>query len=461
MIRLLFLLLIIFNLTYGQDTLAVIEPKYGAEDVEMFFAGDTSFVRMIYDHVTTAKQGSIGIWYTGENKLADVDLAQIRSQRLLGVHCQGSTTYYYAYREAGKKTEISGYRSESFGPATHAFTTTFPGVPSSGFIRNGHFAIFFWERKASTVHLIEYDGGDLAASSQIKIPLDLKSVREGDVSFIAEGGATRITADGVPLKLFLDGDRFSAVFDDIWMEYRGDETKTLFKTHVFRKDLGTGKEDIDVFFSTDRYAFKGFIHKSNLYRFASADGSSKLTVHDLDNDKVLHELTLNQKLPAIEHYGAEHKIAKVSIDPYRNIMSSDTDVGILVDEHKGQVIVTAGFISHYKGSFTLLGYGSPVVAPGIGILGTVIGTTLMQLQDDPAYSLYTYFQGSPETKFEAVQPPRKNDFVKIRMDEYELQNLSHRHLSYTGHFAGKNYWVGAYKVFGIPRYVFIKFDKTP
>jgi hypothetical protein len=458
---LLFLLPIIFSLTtYGQDTLAIVELKIGADDLEVFFEGDTMFTRLFNDPAKTAVRGSLGAWYVGKTKFAEVDLKEMQSDRLLGVQRRDNITYFYSYRGAGKKTAISVYRSDLFGPATHSVTTTVSGIPSAGFIRNDHFAFFVWDRKASTVRLLEYKGAELVVSTDVKIPLDLKTVREGEVSFIAQNETTRITPSGVPLKLFIDGNTIGAVYDDIFEVYdEEDETKTLFKTHVFRKDLLTGQEDIDVIFSTERYAFKGFLYKDHLYRFASCDGFSKLTVHDLDQNKVLSEFILDDKdsIRGFERIGSEHNVSRKRLRSFGNIISYKTDVGLIVDEHKDNVIVTAGFIDHNKGEVRPLGTGT-MLAP-IMVL-SLVGSALMQLKDDPNYTFYTYLSGSPETNFKVVPKGEEQDFAKIRMDEFDAQNLKRRNICYAGYFASKKYWLGVYRACGSRRYIFVKFDKT-
>jgi hypothetical protein len=57
MVRVLLLLLMSGVVAHGQDTLAVVNPKYGG-DAEIFFVGDTILLRMPYDAGKTALRGS-------------------------------------------------------------------------------------------------------------------------------------------------------------------------------------------------------------------------------------------------------------------------------------------------------------------------------------------------------------------------------------------------------------------
>jgi hypothetical protein len=466
MIRLLFALVVILNSTaFAQDTLAVVETKLGGDEVEVFFSGDTTLIRVPNSAGKTAKRGSTAVWYVNGQKVGDADLSSIRSHHMLGIKQHDTITYLYAFEKKGKNSIINIYRSDNFGPSVLVSTTTVPGVPSMTFDLGGKTSICFWERRGTTVHIVKFERDRVLETIDIKIPINLKTIRDEDVVFVIPGDAQRISGSAYPLKLFIDGEMFCALFDDSQIMFGNDASPPMM-THLYRKNLRTGEEDIDVFAGSTTHMFKSFVLKNHIYRFTSDVDKSRLVVYDVDKNKQLSEFELTKESNplGIERLGKKHRWSQRETLGYGNIIRIEAiDVGIIVDDNGPEKIIALGFVDHKNGQsnvytpFYFLPI-APVLSIGGTIAATYIKSTIAQLKDDARYTLTTYLHGSPEGKFEIVNIGETHHSLRLKVDDYDLRNPP-GDLCYSAYFAQKDYWLGVYRLCGSPRYVVLKFNK--
>jgi hypothetical protein len=456
MIRLLCFLQIILSLTTkAQDTLAVVEPKYSAGSVEVFFMADTMFLRMPYDAGTTARRGSLASLYVGQHKVSDLDLSEIGRHDLFGIKRYGDDIFYYAFDAQAKKTELLIYRSGLNTPAILLSKTLIDGLPAQGIDRGSTFLICMLVKKGSTVNLHEFDREKLVSVKDIKIPLDLKKTKDNDIQFFLPESPERVSAATAPLKLFLNDKLFAAVFDQRWKEYETEETQTLFKTTVFRKDMVTGKEDLDVFFSTETFTFKSYLSESRLYRLVSSEKASTLTVHDLDNNKVVSETVVSAftDTRAFKRNGAERKLESVNESDFSGQKAVlNSDLSILVDKHRGRKVVTIGYTINYSG--VDVGPLAAVMVRGVLLPPIMIGRG----NKDLSTVIYKYLAETADSKFEVVPQGTFTDFTRIAIDEFE--RLYTQKICAASYHVTTDHWVVAYKTCGSPQYAILRFNKN-
>ena len=456
------LFLVIANAMYAQDVIATLDPKYGVGAADIFFVGDTMLVRTTYDKGKTARQGSESAWYSNDKKIAEVDLSALGSDALTGVMKYGDSLYYYSAEGKGKNVNVDIYRSAGLGTAAFASKIPIDGVLVNAAENGGKFRFITWERKTTSFHLYEFDRGKLANTRDIKMPRDLSQIRENDLTFIEFGNQSRIGTSEPPLKIFIYGEMFCVVYDDTWTEITPPEREG-FRTMVFRKNLVTGKEDNDLFYTADKYNFKSYLAGENgkhLYRFVATKDEAFLYVHDLDSNKVLSKQRLEPVTDegAVQRNGSEHTIMHSNLRDFKGMRSyDDFEMGIIVDDYNGQSVVTYGFISHYKG--TALFIGGPMLAASV--ISYIIRSAMIKLRNDPSELTYIYLIGNPDSGFTRLQSNKANDFIKKRVDDFEFKIAAEGVVDYFSMFAGDKYWIAVHSLKNSSGFIITKFALKP
>jgi hypothetical protein len=149
MIRLFLLLLISNVVVYGQDTLAVVNPKYDAKDAHIFFRGDSAFIQVITDTGYPNTPHAFYGWYRQGEIIREVRIDLIHSP-ILGIQQYGDTIYYYGYDDKGKNSEIVIAMSVGAGVAEMANTHGVEGNVMGAVDRNGRLSVISFSRKKKT-----------------------------------------------------------------------------------------------------------------------------------------------------------------------------------------------------------------------------------------------------------------------------------------------------------------------
>jgi hypothetical protein len=446
--------------SFGQENIGTLEV-YGSADPEVFFMGDTMLIRMTWGQQATAKTQSTGTWYSGNTKIGEVDLVAFGHKNLIAVKKYADSIYYYTADDAGKKINVETHVSGGITTPAQVANTTVPGILVNAIHRGSDLVIITWERKATTIHLYWLNRGKLVNTRDLKLPKDLVEIREKDIAFIGNGDQSRISASASPLKIFFFEDTFGAVYDDCWREYSTVE-KPGYKTRIFRKNLVTNKEDNDLFFTPDRYAFKSYLTGKNgkdLYRLVTTKNDVTLFVHDLDSNRVVmqHKIVASPNNVAFYRSGAEHKIEEGREPDLTGFMATDNlDIGIIADDYKGEQIITYGAYNNVKGVGVA---ASP--NPLIGLATFLVVTAVKQMKDDPNNIQYQYLQGTPQTGFKILPVGEARDFIKTRIDEFELQIEKNGNVDGLAYFASDKYWIAIYHYKRTSVYRITKFAINP
>jgi hypothetical protein len=450
---------------WSQEIIADVEQKYGTGVSEVFFMGDTTFVRIMWAAETTARPGSTSTWYSGNTLIGQVDLMALGRDNLIAIKKYGDSLYYFSADDAGKKIDINIYRGAGLSstPVLVSKTTVY-GVLVNALDYGGELMVITWERKAAIFHLYAINRGRLVNTRDLKLPKDLTEIREKDIVFIDSGDQSRVSSSAAPFKVFFYDDTFCAVYDDTWREYNTVE-KPGYKTRTFRKNLVTGKEDNDLFFTADRYAFKSYLKGKDgkdLYRIVTTKEDVTLFVHDLDSNK----LVMKQKIVVPEdkndksgfiRMGAAHKISEGQAPDLKGYMATDAlDIGIIVDDYQGEQVLTFGSINNMKG----VGFPVPVVSP-VRVAIFLVKTAVKLMRDDPNTIRYQYLKGTPQTGFKVLPTGEASDLIKIRIDEFELKEQMNGDIDHLSYFASDKYWIAIYSHKKSPRFTIVKFPVKP
>lgn len=459
MIRTVLFLLTSCIVAYGQDTLATVFPKGRVLDSEVAFVGDSVLVRFMYLRTKKFTEFSEAAWYNSKGKIANADVSALGENNILGVKKIGDSVYYY--------TRHPGLAIETFGSAGLGTPATVSMNPIRGMLVRGvskgdHFLVLTWDRKSTTVTFYDFFKSKLVDTHSIKLWPDADDLKDEDIIFIAADDPARISASAVLLKLFLYDDTFCAVFDA--PQGSGIKQNRTYKTRVFRKNLITGAEDNDVFMTLENFTFKSYLQGLNgntLYRFSSLRDGCELTVHNLDNNRMVDQqpIGINKGDSAITRLGGKYHIARSELKRLNaRSLNKKWDIGITVDDYQDKKIVAIGGVDFTAPDEAEMTGIIPIPIPGFGLIVII---TARMIKNDPNNITYTYYEGTPASGFKVVPSNGARDFIKIKVDNFELRNMTDRTLDYVAYYGTNKYWISLHSFVDSPRYFITKFPLQP
>jgi hypothetical protein len=446
--------------THAQDTLAIVEPKFGVGDTEVTFVGDTMLVRLMFDKKKTARQGSEAAWYSPVGKITNVDLTALGKSDIMGIMKHHDTLHYYSKKTTAKKGEVAVYVSDGLRNAALLSSTSIAGIAVRGFPRGHNFLVVSWEQSSQTIHIYEFNRNRVINEKHVVLGTEFKNIKATEIGFSAPGEPGRISVTSATLRFLLHDDTFAAVYD-----MPGSHLKKTTMTKIVRLDLTTGKEVSQTIPTDENYGFKSFLFGSHLlYRLVSLKQAVLIYVHDLDMDSNIvasYPITIPKKEDiATKRFGAAHKITKAKMADLTGFHTRESlDIGIVVDEYKDEQILSIGVINDVKGA---AGPPSSVGVPAVAsILWAVGNTALMQMKDDPNVLTYLYLRGKTESGYKIVDEKEAADFLKIRIDNMEFEAQKKGDIDYWSHFTNKNYCVSLNSYLNSPRFFITTFPIIP
>lgn len=425
---------------YGQDTLAVVNPKYDAKDAHIFFRGDSAFIQVITDTGYPNTPHAFYGWYRQGEIIREVRIDLIHSP-ILGIQQDGDTIYYYGYDDKGKNSEIVIAMSVGAGVAEMANTHGVEGNVMGAVDRNGRLSVISFSRKKKTFYLYDVQQKGASIVDQLTIPWRIDHITNDDIQMV---GPSRDNVVSATLKVFLQNNVLGVVLDD--PERNIDDPNSYRKTVVIRKNLETGKQELDGFRVNERGAYMSYLDGNLLYRLIPIENDWSVVVQDLDSNKVRYRLPLLSLSENVVYKKMPRKYQIKAIDKETLIKDRAFPVAVFLglNDVANQKVLTVTFATADNRRPSLVSL--PITAGRIPILiprSMAIDNTMSE-----------YLVGTPDAGF--TQADQNTSFGRMLAEEHEIRNKDAR-IDYIQYLQGQKSIVGAYSLAWSHVIVFVAF----
>lgn len=374
-----------------------------------------------YENVSIKKGykpfNSLLILPTDEIKTLSYDL--LEDKILCGVVNNSGEKLFYFLEEERKSIVVKGARINF---KTDAVTLVPESLELRGSligtdVRDNFLFIYAFEKKTFKLKVTKVSGFSVIDEKEFPLSVDFSRFKSSEISFVPTNVPVGSEQASTKVKILLEGENIAIIVDEPFDEYL--ETRQLLRTTVIRINTITAEIKNRLFVEPTERKFRSTISKNYLFRAVAGNSDYALQVFNLNNgnpilSKVFRKDNSTKEIVSYLREGRANRIRQEKL--YNLVSTAPLTTPYVVtynDQITGKLIVLCG--TYYDTKNVLISQPFDVV----GIMVSVIGTTIRQLRDGPGVSRYFYLeeeQGGGFGVIDLLSVP----LLKQKIDAYEM-----------------------------------------
>lgn len=419
---------------WAQQLIATIPTRETPSEIQILPCGDSLLFAYEEAIRVSAQNDNLYYWIDGSGAVSQCNLT-LPDEEFLAVMKSGDEFFFY-YQDGNKASAIEVFvaSADSASAVTRSARIELNGR-IVGMYKERNLVVLTLHKNERILKVTEILGDSIVLQSEATVPVDLVELPIRQVTFIPPGSFLSIGQAKSKCKIYKDENLVTVVIDEPKEVTREGLSSLPARTAIYRANLLTGEDEIYMIGEPGSESFRSFLYKDHLYRMNSRFREIELKVFDI-RGKPLSNVILNRKeeVGDFNYYIREGTANRISREVRSNIEGHyATPLSVIIEEDPDGNIYAC--LATYVDSNGAIGVYS--ADPITNLVGTVIGTAVLQLAEGPGISSHFYAFGHPEQGFVLAGNLVPN-LIRAKIDEFE----------YSAERMGAKYAFKGYKDYG-------------
>lgn len=334
-----------------------------------------------------------------DGTLCETNVPELEDKLVVGITSDSNFRYYH-YIERQKKLFVLGALKENLSTGEKLLSpSTIVANSILGFTCNDtSLTVYSYEKKSYTLQVTVKTNETVASQSNYNLSFDFSRFRNSDVCFLPEGTAIEADQAIAHVKMFVNRDHITLVHDDPYREM-SNGVQNFFKTVVIDIDCKSGEILNRMIPETSRSQFRSYAFDKHLYKIVSEADAFSLHVFDIETGALLYQKKIGSSASE-KGYPVYQKNQDPNFSSTKTITLEEmtktawlcVPYVIVQEGEDSNVVITLG---------TFLNEKTGAVVPGrlsaIDLIGSALGTAIMQMGPASGITRFFFMSGSPNS----------------------------------------------------------------